>query len=183
MILEIQSQAHVDLLQSNYWYPSSQFFAEAGFPCPRRRNPSDHFLRCINSDFDAITATLKGSQKIRVCITSNCNLLTWYFELHFLITCYLYQCWRCLWVKDFISQMLNIFWQAVSGSSPKTKREKKVGSLVCQFTGKWGIEYSNRMIISQHSHTVTSGIFLLFSESSKWFGKKVHSRHPKTTTF
>ncbi|KAH8520176.1 hypothetical protein H0E87_001588 [Populus deltoides] len=41
------------------------FFAEAGFPCPRRRNPSDHFLRCINSDFDAITATLKGSQKIQ----------------------------------------------------------------------------------------------------------------------
>ncbi|XP_039065771.1 ABC transporter G family member 15-like [Hibiscus syriacus] len=42
-----------------------QFFAEAGFPCPSRRNPSDHFLRCINSDFDAVTATLKGSQRLR----------------------------------------------------------------------------------------------------------------------
>ncbi|KAF8009229.1 hypothetical protein BT93_J0272 [Corymbia citriodora subsp. variegata] len=42
-----------------------EFFSEAGFPCPRKRNPSDHFLRCINSDFDKVTATLKGSQRIR----------------------------------------------------------------------------------------------------------------------
>ncbi|KAL0370339.1 UNVERIFIED_CONTAM: ABC transporter G family member 15 [Sesamum angustifolium] len=44
---------------------ATKFFAEAGFPCPSRRNPSDHFLRCINSDFDAVTATLKGSQRLR----------------------------------------------------------------------------------------------------------------------
>ncbi|XP_010279500.1 PREDICTED: ABC transporter G family member 15-like [Nelumbo nucifera] len=37
------------------------FFAEAGFPCPSRRNPTDHFLRCINTDFDAVTTTLRGS--------------------------------------------------------------------------------------------------------------------------
>lgn len=43
-----------------------QFFAESGFPCPSRRNPSDHFLRCVNSDFDVVTATLKGSQRLRV---------------------------------------------------------------------------------------------------------------------
>ncbi|XP_060216057.1 ABC transporter G family member 15-like [Lycium barbarum] len=42
-----------------------QFFAESGFPCPSRRNPSDHFLRCVNSDFDVVTATLKGSQRLR----------------------------------------------------------------------------------------------------------------------
>ncbi|XP_076943738.1 ABC transporter G family member 15-like [Bidens hawaiensis] len=39
------------------------FFAEAGFPCPTKMNPSDHFLRCINSDFDVVTATLKGSSR------------------------------------------------------------------------------------------------------------------------
>ncbi|XP_059665330.1 ABC transporter G family member 15-like isoform X2 [Cornus florida] len=42
-----------------------KFFSEAGFPCPSRRNPSDHFLRCVNSDFDIVEATLKGSQRIR----------------------------------------------------------------------------------------------------------------------
>uniref|UniRef100_A0A452YII8 ABC-2 type transporter transmembrane domain-containing protein n=1 Tax=Aegilops tauschii subsp. strangulata TaxID=200361 RepID=A0A452YII8_AEGTS len=29
------------------------------------RNPSDHFLRCINADFDKVKATLKGSMKMR----------------------------------------------------------------------------------------------------------------------
>lgn len=42
-----------------------EFFAQAGFPCPSLRNPSDHFLRCVNSDFDKVKATLKGSIKMR----------------------------------------------------------------------------------------------------------------------
>ncbi|KAK6119745.1 hypothetical protein DH2020_046515 [Rehmannia glutinosa] len=42
-----------------------EFFGAAGFPCPERRNPSDHFLRCVNSDFDDVTNTLMGSQRIR----------------------------------------------------------------------------------------------------------------------
>ncbi|BFG36872.1 hypothetical protein CerSpe_231460 [Prunus speciosa] len=42
-----------------------EFFAQAGFPCPALRNPSDHFLRCVNSDFDKVKATLKGSMKLR----------------------------------------------------------------------------------------------------------------------
>ncbi|KAJ4724326.1 ABC transporter G family member [Melia azedarach] len=43
---------------------AAKFFAEAGFPCPTRRNPSDHFLQCINSDFDVITEILTESQRI-----------------------------------------------------------------------------------------------------------------------
>ncbi|KAK3405550.1 hypothetical protein EUGRSUZ_K01784 [Eucalyptus grandis] len=35
-----------------------EFFAEAGFACPRRKNPADHFLWCISLDFDSVTATL-----------------------------------------------------------------------------------------------------------------------------
>ncbi|KAM1442678.1 hypothetical protein COP2_010523 [Malus domestica] len=42
-----------------------EFFSQSGFPCPALRNPSDHFLRCINSDFDKVKATLKGSMKLR----------------------------------------------------------------------------------------------------------------------
>ncbi|KAJ6864531.1 hypothetical protein NC651_035165 [Populus alba x Populus x berolinensis] len=41
-----------------------KFFAEAGFPCPTKRNPSDHFLRCINLDFDIIAAALLRYQNI-----------------------------------------------------------------------------------------------------------------------
>ncbi|CAD5315233.1 unnamed protein product [Arabidopsis thaliana] len=43
---------------------ATKFFGEAGFPCPSRRNPSDHFLRCVNSDFDNVTAALVESRRI-----------------------------------------------------------------------------------------------------------------------
>ncbi|KAG9442028.1 hypothetical protein H6P81_017882 [Aristolochia fimbriata] len=48
-----------------------EFFAQAGFPCPALRNPSDHFLRCINSDFDKVKATLKGSMKLRFVMSDD----------------------------------------------------------------------------------------------------------------
>ncbi|CAJ1934010.1 unnamed protein product, partial [Sphenostylis stenocarpa] len=54
--------------QTIYFGPAqkaTEFFAKAGFPCPSRRNPSDHFLRCINSDFDAVTTTMMASQRLR----------------------------------------------------------------------------------------------------------------------
>ncbi|MED6220321.1 ABC transporter G member 15 [Stylosanthes scabra] len=53
--------------QTIYFGPaqnSVEFFGKAGFPCPCRGNPSDHFLRCINSDFDAVTTTIMASQRI-----------------------------------------------------------------------------------------------------------------------
>ncbi|KAI9159751.1 hypothetical protein LWI28_001596 [Acer negundo] len=48
-----------------------KFFAEAGFPCPTRRNPSDHFLRCINSDFDKISTSPLPSQRQSAIPTSS----------------------------------------------------------------------------------------------------------------
>ncbi|KAI4300801.1 hypothetical protein L6164_034135 [Bauhinia variegata] len=47
-----------------------KFFTDAGFPCPTTRNPSDHFLLCINLDFDSITTTLIRSQ---ICLSSQSN--------------------------------------------------------------------------------------------------------------
>ncbi|RZC72717.1 hypothetical protein C5167_048193 [Papaver somniferum] len=41
-----------------YFGPTSaayEFFALNGFPCPTMRNPSDHYLRTINKDFDQIS--------------------------------------------------------------------------------------------------------------------------------
>ncbi|EFJ19128.1 ATP-binding cassette transporter [Selaginella moellendorffii] len=38
---------------------ASTFFECAGFPCPLRRNPSDHYLRVINSDFDNVQNKFK----------------------------------------------------------------------------------------------------------------------------
>ncbi|XP_060167890.1 ABC transporter G family member 1-like [Lycium barbarum] len=38
-----------------YFGPASaaiEFFASSGYPCPTLQNPSDHFLKTINSDFD-----------------------------------------------------------------------------------------------------------------------------------
>ncbi|BBN02381.1 ATP-binding cassette, subfamily G (WHITE), member 2 [Marchantia polymorpha subsp. ruderalis] len=39
---------------------AQEFFANAGFPCPTMRNPSDHYLRTINSDFDNVHTILQG---------------------------------------------------------------------------------------------------------------------------
>ncbi|XP_026410777.1 ABC transporter G family member 11-like isoform X2 [Papaver somniferum] len=41
-----------------YFGPTSaayEFFTFSGFPCPTMRNPSDHYLRTINKDFDKVS--------------------------------------------------------------------------------------------------------------------------------
>ncbi|KAJ6853108.1 ABC transporter G family member 12-like [Iris pallida] len=55
---------------------ATNFFAEVGFPCPSRRNPSDHFLRCVNTDFDQVHASLKGSMKTRSAVESSSDPLS-----------------------------------------------------------------------------------------------------------
>ncbi|CAA0822286.1 ABC transporter G family member 15 [Striga hermonthica] len=44
--------------------PRSSSLQMHDFPCPHKRNPSDHFLRYVNSDFDDVANTLIGSQRI-----------------------------------------------------------------------------------------------------------------------
>ncbi|KAJ0845690.1 hypothetical protein HanRHA438_Chr15g0716491 [Helianthus annuus] len=39
------------------------FFAEAGFPCPTKRNPSTIFYDAINSDFDVVNSHLERVSK------------------------------------------------------------------------------------------------------------------------
>ncbi|CAM6086301.1 unnamed protein product [Calypogeia fissa] len=44
---------------------SPEFFANAGYPCPPLRNPSDHYLRCINKDFDNVRRNGISIRKLR----------------------------------------------------------------------------------------------------------------------
>ncbi|KAF1881260.1 hypothetical protein Lal_00023296 [Lupinus albus] len=46
-----------------------KFFADAGFPCPTRKNPPEHFLRCISAEFDSV-ATLIQSRNIKAASSS-----------------------------------------------------------------------------------------------------------------
>ncbi|XP_078162927.1 ABC transporter G family member 1-like [Carex rostrata] len=45
---------------------TSEFFTSNGFPCPPLRNPSDHFLRTINKDFDKDESTGKIASTTKV---------------------------------------------------------------------------------------------------------------------
>ncbi|KAK7363119.1 hypothetical protein VNO77_05249 [Canavalia gladiata] len=56
---------------------ASKFFASNGFPCPPLMNPSDHFLKTINKDFDQETDLILGGteaipteEAIRILVNS-----------------------------------------------------------------------------------------------------------------
>ncbi|XP_010258617.1 PREDICTED: ABC transporter G family member 11-like [Nelumbo nucifera] len=59
-----------------YFGPASaanEFFALNGFPCPTLRNPSDHFLRTINKDFDQDIE--QGSDGLKMTTEEAINIL------------------------------------------------------------------------------------------------------------
>lgn len=44
-------------------FNNSQFFAGNGYPCPPLRSASDHYLHCVNSDFDSIGKNFIDQEK------------------------------------------------------------------------------------------------------------------------
>ncbi|KAK7244558.1 hypothetical protein RIF29_39382 [Crotalaria pallida] len=48
---------------------SIKFFADAGFPCPTRKNPPEHFLCCISPEFDSV-ATLIQFKNVKAASSS-----------------------------------------------------------------------------------------------------------------
>uniref|UniRef100_A0A0D9XEQ4 ABC transporter domain-containing protein n=1 Tax=Leersia perrieri TaxID=77586 RepID=A0A0D9XEQ4_9ORYZ len=67
---------------------TNQFFALSGFPCPSLMNPSDHFLRTINKDFDKdIEEGLDGkvmitTEAIDTLVNSYESSIHWYKVMH-----------------------------------------------------------------------------------------------------
>ncbi|KAB1226067.1 ABC transporter G family member 11 [Morella rubra] len=52
---------------------SEKFFASNGFPCPSLRNPSDHYLRTINKDFDASYKSSETFQDVQQSVSQICQ--------------------------------------------------------------------------------------------------------------
>ncbi|KAK9949493.1 hypothetical protein M0R45_005011 [Rubus argutus] len=73
--------AHRDGRTNSLFGPASnaeQFFASNGFPCPTLRNPSDHYLRTINKDFDVdIEQGIDGKTSTEEAINILIRSYTW----------------------------------------------------------------------------------------------------------
>ncbi|KAL5755356.1 hypothetical protein ACOSP7_023576 [Xanthoceras sorbifolium] len=52
---------------------AEQFFTSTGFPCPTLRNPSDHYLRTINKDFEEDIEQGFRSTKVQHHVTKLCQ--------------------------------------------------------------------------------------------------------------
>jgi len=48
-----------------------QHFATAGFPCPELQNPSDHYLRAVNTDFDQLRTALQQGSNSTCAVSLN----------------------------------------------------------------------------------------------------------------
>ncbi|KAF7842993.1 ABC transporter G family member 11-like [Senna tora] len=56
---------------------ASEFFASNGFPCPTLQNPSDHYLKTINKDFDQESGwSMRMKSKGHSGFLSQCSVLT-----------------------------------------------------------------------------------------------------------
>ncbi|KAL5154861.1 ABC transporter G family member 15 [Glycine soja] len=40
-----------------------KFFADAGFPCPTRKSPPEHFLGCVSSEFNGVAALIQSKNE------------------------------------------------------------------------------------------------------------------------
>ncbi|PRQ44774.1 putative sulfate-transporting ATPase [Rosa chinensis] len=67
-----------------------KFFSDAGFPCSTRKNPPEHYIRCISSDFDKVITALILSQRMNyenLSTKSNMgNSISWWKQL-WTLTC------------------------------------------------------------------------------------------------
>ncbi|KAF3440838.1 hypothetical protein FNV43_RR19124 [Rhamnella rubrinervis] len=59
---------------------AEQFFAASGFPCPTLRNPSDHYLRTINKDFDVVNIEQGFGRKTNCTTDEAINILVKYYK-------------------------------------------------------------------------------------------------------
>ncbi|KAK7400338.1 hypothetical protein VNO78_11544 [Psophocarpus tetragonolobus] len=113
-----------------YFGPASdanQFFASNGFPCPPLYNPSDHYLRIINKDFNQEWGG-RGKKKIHAAFHSQCVVLIKRSSLQIYRDISNYWLRLAVFVAVSIS-MGSIFYHI----DPSLRSIQEKGSLLCFF--------------------------------------------------